>query len=244
MSKPAGFYSNQVRQKQSLALFILAMVTAGVVASAQEFTEEERLLGFAQQQRRNAEADREREAGASSVKRTREEWEKDRLDSVGEYKRWKAQQKAALDERSDEYREDQEVKKQRRQDHEKMRAEYVRERDRERARRKQTVLLTEEHEYGLDEKVDRAEIRKRALYHPNLLKSVGKLSGRPGSSSGSTDFGGGGFSPNNPPPDFNPPVSAAPTAPEFFEPEIPPPPPPVDFDDSVPPPIFDDPGEF
>jgi hypothetical protein len=236
-------YPIKVKHNRAILMVFLALLSVGAPVCADEFTEEERLLGFAQQQRKNAEADKLRESGVEAVKKRKAEWDQDLAQSVGQYKRWKAEQKAALDENSEEYREDLAAKKRRKKDLEEDRIDYVRERDRDRARRKRTVLLTEEHEYGLDEKTDRAEQRKRALYNPSLLKNFGKS--RPGTSGG-MDFGGGGVgAPNNPPPDFNPPVSAAPpAAPEFFEPEIPPPPPPVDFDESVPPPIFDDPSDF
>jgi hypothetical protein len=233
----------KVKQNRAMLVIFLALMSVGAPVCADEITEEERLLGFAQQQRRNEESDRLRESGIEALKKKRVDWDQNLAESVGQYKRWKAEQKAALDESSDEYREDLAAKKRRLKDLEEIRKEHVRNRDRDRAHKKKAVLLTEEHEYGLDEKIIRTEQRKRALYNPSLLKNFGKA--RPGSSGG-MDFGGGGVgAPNTPPPDFNPPVSAAPpAAPEFFEPEIPPPPPPVDFDDSVPPPIFDDPGDF
>jgi len=216
-------------------LLILAFFAFGSGAGAEEYSDEERLLGFAQQQRRNAQMDKERESAAGSVKKAREEWDKDLSEAVESYKKWKSRQSAALDESSTEYKQDIEFKKRQDKELEDAQERFVRARNQKRAQKKATVHLTEEHEYGLDEVPDRIDISKRKLY--NASAGRGGSSGRgssAGSGGGSTDFA-------TPPPDFNPPASAAPpAAPEFFEPEIPPPPPPAEFDESIPPPIFDD----
>jgi Skp family chaperone for outer membrane proteins len=219
-------------------LLILAFFSGVSAARAEEFSEEERLLGFAQQQRRNAEMDRERQSGADDVKRNRAEWEENLQKSVQEYRDWKSRQAAALDERSPEYKADVALKKSQDREHDEARERYVRERDRRRAQRKITVRLTEEHEYGLDEPIERVPIDKRKLYGSNTSSGRGgrfSPGGRAGG--GSTDFG---VPAPPPPPDFNPPTSAPPPAPEFYEPEIPPPPPPAEFDENIPPPIFED----
>lgn len=244
MSKVARFYPIWVMKSASRLLIILAFFSISWIAGAEEYSEEERLLGFTQHYRRNAEIDRERQSGADEVKKKKARWEEELRDSVGEYKDWKSRQAAPLDESSAEYKQDRAFKKEQNHDLEEARVAYIKNRDRERAKRKVTVKLTEEHEYGLDEIVDRVEFRKRALFHSGKDSGRGGRGGR-GSSIGSGSGGGSGstdFGAPTPPADFNPPVSAAPPpAPEFFEPEIPPPPPPSEFDESIPPPIFDDP---
>jgi hypothetical protein len=216
--------------------FALILLSLSAKSFAEEFSEEERLKGFAQHQQRNKEFSAKREAAADAVQKKRDEWEKQRQASVPEYKEWKAKQKQSLDETSPEYFEDLKQKKAQDLKLEEARKAYVKERDAKRAQRKATIKLTEEEEYGLNENPPRVDYRNRKPYG-------GKPSGRggsfPSSRSGSIDFG------NAPPAHSNefgtsPPP---PPTPEFFEPEIPPPPPPPppEFEEPVPPPVFDDP---
>lgn len=226
---------------QILVILLTSQVAFSFFRSDIEvFTDEERLKGFAEHNRRKQTFSEERESASGEMKAIRESWQK-RLDSsVADYKAWKTRQKQALDESSEEYFEDQGYKKKAKLEFDQLRQEYVAERDKKRAQKKITIKLSEEKEYGLDEKPDRVEYRKRALYFPELLKKNKKTTagGTLPSGSGSVDFG-------SPPAEFNPPVSQPPS-PEFFEPEIPqpPPPPPPDFDDGIPPPIFDEAPDF
>jgi hypothetical protein len=246
VSTVAQNYPILVMFKCGRVLILLALCVTSLRGGAEEYSEEERLLGFTRHRQRNEELDRQRESGADAVKKARAKWEEELNSSVDEYKEWKSHQAAALDERSPEYKEDLAEKKELKEDHEEARQEFVRERDRLRAKRKVTVHLTEEHEYGLDEVPDLVDIRKRALYNSNASLLKGGRGGRGGPSFGGGTPGRGG-APGGadfgaPPPEYNPPVSAAPpAAPEFFEPEIPPPPPPMEFEENVPPPVFDDP---
>ena len=220
-------------------LLILAFWVGASSARAEEYSEEERLLGFAQHQRRNAEMDKERQSGAGEMKKNRAEWEENLQQSVQEYRDWKSRQAAALDEKSPEYKADVAFKKSQDKEHDEAQERFVRERDRNRAQRKITVRLTEEHEYGLDEPIERVPIDRRKLYGSNTSSGRGSRfspGGRAGGG-GSTDFG---VPAPPPPPDFNPPTSATQPAPEFYEPEIQQPPQPEEFDENIPPPIFED----
>jgi len=217
-----------------LFFLILSTTLSAQKASAQEFSEEERLKGFAQHNQRNQEFDRIRLSGANEIKKKREAWQEHISKSVEEYKASKQKQAKTVDESSPEYKVDFEQKKKVDQAYEETRKQYIKQRDAQRARRKVTIKLSEEEEYGLNEVGLRADIKKRALYGGQTgFKSI---RGRgAGISSGNTDFASPPPPPN--PPEFNPPP---PQPPEFFEPEIPPPPPP-EFDEPIPPPVFDDP---
>ncbi len=205
------------------------------------FTDEERLMGFAQHNLRNKKYEEDREASSGEIKKKREAWEKDLADSVADYKAWKSRQKEALDESSEEYFNDLNSKKRFDQDLEKERQEYVADRNQRRAQKKATIKLSEEKEYGLDQNPERVEFRKRELYFSDRAKRWEKKSGM-NSGLGSGSGGSGSMDFSAPPPEYNPPTSQPP-APEFFEPEIPPPPPP-EFDESIPPPIFEDSPDF
>lgn len=217
-------------------LLILSMaLCASLKSQAQEYSEEQRLQGFAEHNRKKAVADKEREAGAGEVKKKREEWEKSLAASVGEYKAWKAQQAKGVDESSPEYRQDQEFKKRQARELEEARRQYIKERNAKLARRKSNVKLTEEEELGLENSVNRVADRDRALNGGKPGSS--RTSGRPSFNNGSADFGEA--------PQFNSPPPPPPPTPEFYESEVPPPPPPPpDFEEPIPPPVFDEPGDF
>ncbi|MEZ0392194.1 MAG: hypothetical protein ACAH59_08270 [Pseudobdellovibrionaceae bacterium] len=194
------------------------------------------MKGFAQQKEKNQKYDQERLSGAGEIQKKREEWEKQRQEAVGPYKAWKSKQAEALDESSPEYHQDKKNKKAYDAHLEELRQKYVQERNLKRAQRKTNVKLTEEEEYGLNEKVVRVDVSKRALYggKPGFMKSPVRGGGAgSGSGAGSMDFG-------SPPPPPSEPSMPPPPAPEFYEPEIPPPPPP-EFEEPIPPPVFDDP---
>ena len=203
------------------------------------FTEEQRLMGFAEHNRTNRDSDQLRSLGTGEVKKDRLQWEEQLKKSVNEYKEWKQRQAQSLDEKSPEYKAEKKYQHQQIKEHEQFRTDYVRERDRQLAKRKSHVLLTEEHEYKLDEVVVRADVKDRALYGGKVswLKNVKNLGESPGK-------GGSGGSTSSAPDFGAPPPSPTPSSgPDFYEPEIPPPPPPEpgSFDESIPPPIFDDP---
>lgn len=198
------------------------------------FTDEERLEGFAEHNRKKKKISDEREEHSGEIKQAREVWKKKLDDAVADYKAWKARQKEALDETSEEYVDDLRSKRRFDKELDEAQKEYVAERNRKRAQKKITIKLSEEKEYGLDENPERVEFRKRELYFADRRKKdKNKIGGGSSGASGSVDFG-------TPPPDFNPPLSQPP-APEFFEPDIPPPP---EFDEAIPPPIFEDTPDF
>lgn len=201
------------------------------------FTDEERLRGFIAQQNKNLSHDKKREAGAAVVKKRRRDWSEALDQSVADYKAWKLRQKKSLDESSPEYASDLNRRKSAAKKMEELERFYVMERNKKQRLKKQNVHLTEEHELGLDQKEEPADFRKRALYFSDKQKKEKNTIGAGAS---------GGVDLNSPPPEFNPPMTQPP-APEFYEPEIPPPPPPPppEFDEAIPPPIFDDvPPEF
>jgi hypothetical protein len=200
-------------------------------ARADEFSEAQRLLGFAEHKKRILEMDREREAHADEVKKQKQAWEIERLKALDAYKASKTQQAQSIDENSPQYLEDLEIKKKQAEQLEASRREYVVEKSLKRQELRKLlsrIKLTEAEELGLVPEPERVDPSKRALY-----------GGKP-SFAGKVDFAGTpsdnrGSQPPPPPP-----------PPEFFEPEPPPPPPvaplpePV-FEDAIPPPIFDDP---
>ncbi len=209
----------------------------GLEDNAEVFTEEQRLTGFAEHNRKNSVIDQERRSGSAIVTKKRQDWEKSLNNSVQDYKIWKSRQFHAVDESSPEYKEDRAQKKQKKAELEQWRKDYVAKRNLKAQQKKSHVHLTEEEELGLTDKQVRADYRKRALYgakNPWL--------------SGKNAFGGAGTNSSSdsgsapPPPDFSAPPPP-PSGPDFYEPDIPPPPPPEPgtFDEPVPPPIFDDP---
>lgn len=207
---------------------------------SQVFTEEQRLLGFAQHNRVNRDSDRTREAGAAEIKRKKTEWDQHLQDAVKDYKEWKKRQAQSLDEKSSEYRLEKENQRQQIKASEEAQASYVRERNRRLAKQKTRVLLTEEQEYHLDEVVDRAEIKNRTLFGGQAPWLKDMKPSEPGSSSGVSAPSAPSYSGSPPPP---PPPNEA----NFYEPEIPPPPPPMPFDgfDEPPPPMpFDESQEY
>lgn len=217
-----------------LITFILLSSLSASAANVEVFSEEERLKGFVQHRRKNAEHDQIRLSGRDEIKKKREAWEEQRTKAVDEYKAWKKRQATRVDESSPEYFEDLAAKKKYAQGHEESRKQYNREQEAQAARRKTNVKLSEAEELGLEAWTDRADVKKRALYggKPDFNSVRGRGSGI---SSGYTDFAP---PPAPPPQDFNQPP---PQPPEFFEPEIPPPPPPPEFEEPIPPPVFDDP---
>lgn len=226
----------------SFRWLLLIFFLGSLLAEAQEqdfsqvFTEEQRLMGFAQHNQVNRDSDQVRESGVNVVKKERVEWSEHLRSAIQEYRDWKARQAQSLDEKSPEYKEEKQNQRRKIKEHEEFQAEYVKERNRQLAKRNSNVRLTEEHEYHLDDLVVRADIKNRALYGGKVswMKAAKSSAGSSGSSSGSR----GGSTQSSP--DFAPPPPAS--GPDFYEPEVPPPPPePGTFDDAIPPPIFDDP---
>lgn len=219
---------------------ILCLLTVNGFAVVEVFNEEQRLEGFAEHQRRNAKMDQEREVGSPEISKKRKAWDEELAKSVDDYKAWKARQNKALDESSPEYAQDRGTKKKVERQLDDFRQDYVIERDRKMRSQKTNIRLTEEHEYGLDEPVLRADIKKRVLYGAKSPWSSGKS--LTSTSAPAPNLGGDYVPPPPPPADFGAPQ--APSGPDYYEPDIPPPPPPPDpgsFDEPIPPPIFDDP---
>lgn len=212
--------------------------------AAPEFSEEQRLQGFAEHQRKNTKFSEERERFAEEVAKKRQQWEDEIEKSVDDYKAWKARQAKRVDENSPEYEQDRQMKRNVEQQLEDFRVDYVQRRDLKLRAKNNNVKLTEEQEYGLDEPVLRADIKKRVLYGAKSPWTKGPVtSGGGGGSSPAPNLGGDYTPPPAPPPtDFGGPPSGGP---EYYEPDIPPPPPPPPdpggFDEPIPPPIFDDP---
>lgn len=234
----------------SLLLFALPALSDRVVNSREDLI---RLQGWADHQRWLREFDRQRERDVKEVARAREAWEKEKRDDLVEYRAWKKRQAAAMDESGAEYREYLRLQAEELRRQEKLREQYLAERNDVR-KFSATVKLTEVEELGIADDTPRVEWHKRNL-----------LADKKGSSSGTG--GGAGFSrptytpPSNQgndyiPPEFDtppPPPPSVPPPPEFFEPDIPPPPPPPPpdggfdvpppppaIDEGAPPPIFDD----
>ncbi|PIS11090.1 MAG: hypothetical protein COT73_05775 [Bdellovibrio sp. CG10_big_fil_rev_8_21_14_0_10_47_8] len=220
----------------TVPFFIFCFVLP-LALQAQEFSEFERLSGFAGHQRRDEKLEASRLAGVDEVKKERQEWEKELERAVADFKAQRARNLAPLQEISQDYLRDIQRKAANDKEMEAARQQYVNERDRKRRELESKIHVTEAEEYGLDHEVDRVDIHKRVLYGSQSPWSKGNISSRPSrpEPSGSTDFGGGDSYEGAPPPPPPPPPPAG--TPEFFEPDIPPPP--DVFDDSPPP--FDDP---
>lgn len=209
-----------------------AVFLSSAAVFADESLEEQRLEGFAQHNSQNASFSKRREAKSDEVKIDRQNWETERLKSLSEYKNSKSRQAQSINESSPQYQQDVEFKQKQSIELETSRKEFVAERNLKRQQKKKHIQLSESEELGLDDNPDRVEISKRALYggKPDY---VGKIDFSGGSAAGGAR---GAPAPAAPPP--------------FFEPEAPPPPPPMAplpepvFEDAIPPPIFDDPGEF
>ncbi len=221
-------------------LTALLLLNLQMVQAAESFSEEQRLEGFAEHKRKNAQFEKERLSDVDGVKKSRKVWEEQLQKAVADYKASKNRQSVALDESSPEYKEDLKAKKQRAEELEKFRQEYVRERNLKKAQKNSHIHLTEEEELGLIEKDQRVDIAKRSLYGGGGSSAHSFNSGRGGRNTrgGTTDFA-------PPPSDFSPPPPP-PASPEFYEPEIPPPPPPppMEFEEPIPPPVFDDGADF
>lgn len=226
---------NSQRFSTFLILLSIVFCTVNTKTWASDFSDEKRLSGFEEQQKRNREFDQDRLSDIDEIKRKRAEWEKLRQKGIQEYKDEKREQTSELSERNTFYKENAKKIKEEDAEFEKARLAYVKERN-EARKRVGKLAVSEEREYGLDQPFIRSE--------KNGRKNLNAITGSSGG-------GGGGYIPPayNPPADFpNPDFDSAQApvnmgAPEFFEPEnIPPPPPPMDtFDDPIPPPIFEDP---
>lgn len=234
-----GSKRNNTRQKEISAAisaaFLLLLVGLPLFVFAEEDLEAQRLRGFYEQKQRNENHDEKRQAGAEQVTKAREKWEKERELSIAEYKKDKLNQRKRIDEDSPQYYQDLGVRVKRIEDRELDQAQFVKERNQYLSQKK-GVRLSEMVEYGLNEKPERIDPKKREELSKKIAKSsggslAGKSSG--GSSGGFTSSAG----------EAPPPIPAPSTPPEFFDGEAPPPPPPPldGFDEPPPPPIFDDP---
>jgi hypothetical protein len=205
------------------------------------FTEEQRLKGFFFHREYNRKFELYRQSGIGKVKKSREEWEKMMASTVPEYKRKRALEDAPLDESSAAYKKNLQKKYDFDLKLDEARKRYVKARDLAHQKR-QSVKLSEEEEYDLFNKRERAKISERALYTGKIAKSTTGGGSSSSGTSGSYDSGGGSSGGYEPP---QPPSIPPPPMPDFYEPDIPPPPPmPMDggsFDEGIPPPIFDEP---
>ncbi len=216
------------------AVFLSLFICLPLFVFAEEDLEAQRLRGFYEQKLKNENHDEKRQSGAEDVTKAREKWEKEREQSIAEYKKEKLSQRKRIDEDSPQYYQDLNVRIKRLEDRELDQAQFVKERNQYLSQKK-GVRLSEMVEYGLNEKTERIDHKKRE----ELSKKIAKSSG--GSLAGKGAGGSsGGFSPSAG--EAPPPIPAPATPPEFFDGEAPPPPPPLDgFDEPPPPPIFDDP---
>ncbi len=234
-------YTDKSIQNGTLALFLVGgffslFFCYSARALAEEDLEAQRLRGFYEQRQKNERHDMRRLSSADQVTQRREKWEKDRELSIAEYKKEKLSQRKRIDEDSPQYFENLGKRIKRLEDRQIEQAEFVKDRDRYMSQKK-GVRLSEMVEYGLNEKTERIDPKKRE----ELSKKIAKSGASAGKSSGGSGGSGGGFSPS--PGEAPPPIPASSTPPEFFDGEIPPPPPPPfdGFDEPPPPPIFDDP---
>lgn len=205
----------------------------GLMAKADDA---DRLLDFAQHQKNKKKWDEARQSGSTQVKKAREQWQKKSENDVADYKAWKSRQKKAIDETSPEYFSDLKKRIKAQDDLEKLRLEFVKNRKMKDERKKSQVKLSEATEYGLDKQEDLVEFRKRPLYFKDQKVGVNNSGG----SSGAPSFGGGSSFDRGQ--NFSPPPSAPPP-PEFFDSDYSnqlPPPIPSEFDEGMPPPVFDD----
>ncbi len=206
------------------------------------FTEEQRLKGFYFHQKLNKQFDEYRLSGAGNVKKSRLRWNFLMAETLPEYKEQKAGEKKTLDETSPAYKKD--LKKKNEYDIwlEGARRRYVQARNKARDQQKKSVSLSDSEEYDLLKVRERVDIAKRSLYVGKVAKS--KTDTSSSNSSGATT------NPPNPGFESTPAPPPMPSTGDFYEPDIPPPPPPPmpmpmdgngGFEDSIQPPIFDEP---
>lgn len=211
----------------------------------------ERLRGFGPHVKQIRDYDKDRLSDVDEVHRERREWEKRKLIELEEHKRERAKLKARLGESSPEYREDLREKREDQLRLDKARRDRVQERDARRREERATITLSEERELGIDREPPRVDWKKRKLF----AGPAGGASGS-GSSGGAGRFSGspGGSQGSAPPSEFMGNIPPPPP-PDFYEAEPPPPPPPPpmmgepgfpggNFDEPIPPPVFDEPPEF
>lgn len=218
-------------------LLCQSTLQARVVNSAEDL---QRLKGFESHHRTLRDLERERLSNVDEVRKNRKAWEKQKAEALRTYQTEKMQQRAHIDESSPAYRQDLAGRLAILKQHDLNRREHIQERDRRRLQQKSEIKLTEEHELGIDKDPARVDWQKRRFFADSGKGSVktGRFSGSPGGSQGEA-----------PPSEFVGSVPPPPP-PDFFDSEPPPPPPPPmmenafpgGFDDSIPPPVFDDAG--
>ena len=213
------------------------------VITENPFSEEQRLKGFYFHQKFNQQFEAYRTSGAITVKKNRQLWDQMMSQTLPEYKLQKAKQKKTIDDTSPEYHRDLNKKNEYGAWLNNARKRYIVARELAKSKRKKSVRLSEEEEYDLLKVKERVDFEKRALYSGKIAKSKSDSgSSRPSGNSGGSPAPGFESTPAPPPP---PPPAPG----DFYEPDIPPPPPPPmpmpmdggGFEDSVQPPIFDEP---
>lgn len=219
--------------KSTAFLFVLLLTSAAAADPTPPTWDEDRLAGFAEHKAGDKVIGREREKGKTAYYEELERWERARKAALDQHKK---QVKATSPvEGGPEYREQKRKVRAERDQAEKTRLEYVRQKNAVLSKKRSKIAVSEEEELGLTEKRPRYDVTKRALFGAKP---------KYGAAAGSTpSYGGGGFgggnSPPPPPPEDFPPGDAyipPPPVPEYDGSEFPPPPP-------LPAPSFED-GDF
>lgn len=236
-----------MRQLSTYFIFLIlllcqSVLQARVVNSAEDL---QRLKGFESHIGTLRDLERERLSNVDEVRKNRRAWEKQKADALKGYQIEKLQQRAHLDESSPAYRQDLAGRIAILKQHDQNRREHIQERDRRRQQQKSEIKLTEEHELGIDKDPIRVAWQNRRFFADSGKGGSGGSAMKSGRFSGSA----GGSQGEAPPSEFVGSVPPPPP-PDFFDSEPPPPPPPPmmenafpgGFDDSIPPPVFDDPG--
>ena len=210
------------------------LVVASGNDNVEQVTELDRQKGYFDHKKRIEEFDQQRQAGLDAVKKHRLAWEQYLHAAVRSYKKIKTQEERAPDEAGPDFQNYLKNKHKEYDEAEIARIRYVIAQQKKLADVK-ARLISEEEELGLAGPITGAEPKAKPVVGSGAGAGVGSGSaGSPGSNPVPRDEGKSGFVPPN---------SGNQGGPDVFEPEIPPPPQmPMDsFDESIPPPIFDEP---
>lgn len=239
-------------------LFVLATLAPTLLFAANK--EEVRLRGFAEHQNNQTQFEDARSRGEKAYLEQQEQWELARERTAEEYTKQKKSR--SMEDDGPEAKADEAQKKEWADQLEKERRDYVelKAQNKSEVVRGKNGIPTEAEELNLADNRPRYDYKKRAYFGAPGKYKAGSSRGSGGSSGGGSWGGGSTPSFPNPPPfeDFGPSDGGyvpAPNMPDDFGdvPPPPPPPPPPPFGDEpfgsdmtspIPPPTFDDGGDF
>lgn len=224
----------------TIILFFLCVSVGAQARVVNSKTDLERLRGFFDHEKLGKKFDQKRLSDIDQARKERVLWDKQQQKSLAEYKKNSSDRIRRLGDESKEYQSDLNFRIKQMQKHDKLRRQFVDDRNQHRNLEQAHINLSELKELDLIETRPRVEFKNRTL-----IAGAGTLGAGSGRFSGSAQ-GSAGIAP---PPEFSSPPPPPP--PDFFDAEPPPPPPPPmdsvfpgGFDDTIPPPIFDDGPDF